>query len=415
MTDTKTATPRERSEADIAFRPASEDDVKRTVTWAAGEKTPLEILGHGTKRAIGRAVQAAHTLDLSDLSGVNFYEPDELVLSARAGTPRAELEELLAGSNQQFEFEPIDYGPLLGGEPGRGTLGGMLSANLAGPRRLKAGAARDHVLGVRCVTGRGEVVKSGGRVVKNVTGYDLSKGLAGAWGTLAVLTEITMKVLPRPQTEATLIVSGLNDAEAAEAMAAAMGSSGEVAGAAHLPESVRGKFLSGDLPRGPATVMRLEGFAPSVAYRLERLAGLMASHGATERLEAAQSETLWREIRDVRPFCDGTQRAVWRVSVAPSDGHRLMAALRLQTGVDGYYDWQGGLVWLRMEAACEADLVRRTIRALGGGHATLVRADAATRASVPIFEPQPGPLAALSARLKDQFDPQGILNPRRMG
>lgn len=398
---------------DPHLRPTTEDQVRDAVAWAAAEKTPLEIVGHGSKRAIGRPMQTAETLSLADLKDVTLYEPDELVLAAFAGTPLAELEALLAENNQRFEFEPMDYGPLLGEEPGRGTIGGMLAANLAGPRRLKAGAARDHVLGIRCVTGRGEIVKSGGRVVKNVTGYDLSKGLAGSWGTLAVLTEVTMKVLPRAQTEATLVLFGLTDSDATAAMSLAMGSSGEVASAAHLPESVKGRFIDGQLPRA-ATVLRLEGFGPSVDYRFERLAQLLAPFGPTERLDDALSRQLWQEVRDVKPFADGTMRPVWRVSVAPMEGHALVAALRLKAGIDAFYDWQGGLVWLRMEAGADAVGLRQAIRAVGGGHATLVRAAPELRRSVDVFEPQPGPLAALSARLKAEFDPIGILNPGRM-
>jgi glycolate oxidase FAD binding subunit len=187
------------------FTPATAEETLNIVRWAAGEETPLEIVGHGSKRGIGRPSQAEHVLDLSQLSGVTLYEPEELVLSARAGTPLAEIEALLERHNQQLAFEPMDYGPLLGGEPGRGTIGGVLGANLSGPRRIKAGAARDHVLGVNAVSGRGEAFKSGGRVVKNVTGYDLSKGLAGSWGTLAVVTDVTFKVLPAAETERTLV------------------------------------------------------------------------------------------------------------------------------------------------------------------------------------------------------------------
>ncbi|WP_099866204.1 glycolate oxidase subunit GlcE [Pararhizobium haloflavum] len=395
------------------LRPTTEDGVRDAVAWAISERAPLEIVGHGSRRAIGRPMQTAETLSLADLSGVTLYEPEELVLSARAGTPLADLSTLLAERGQQFQFEPMDYGPLLAEPPGVGTLGGMAASNLSGPRRLKAGAARDHVLGMRFVTGRGDIVKAGGRVVKNVTGYDLSKGLCGSWGTLGAMTEVTMKVMPRPETEATLVLSGLDDGEATEAMAVAMGSSAEVASAAHLPESVKGRFLDKALAAS-STVLRLEGFAPSVEYRFSRLAALLKPFGPAERLDGDESQRLWREIRDVEPFCDGTARPVWRVAVAPSVGHQLVGALRLRVGVDAFYDWQGGLVWLRMEAEPGAELLRATIRALGGGHATLIRASREDRASIPVFEPQPAPLAALAGRLKAQFDPHGILNPGRM-
>lgn len=397
------------------FTPTTVVEVLEAVRWAVSEETPLEILGHGSKRGIGRPLQTEHAIDLSRLVGVTLYEPAELVLSARAGTAMAEIAALLEENGQELAFEPIDYTPLLGGEAGGGTIGGALAANLSGPRRVKAGAARDHVLGIHAVSGRGEAFKSGGRVVKNVTGYDLSKAMAGSWGTLAVLTDVTFKVLPRAETEATLVLRGLSEEEAVAAMAVAMGSSGEVAGAAHLPESVTGRVLGGALRGEGSTLLRLEGFGPSVAYRLDRLAALLEGRGVAERLDADASRTLWREIRDCLPFADGTQRPVWRVSMAPSQGHRMVMALRMQAAVDAFYDWQGGLVWLRMEGEPEAEAVRRLVARHGGGHATLVRASAAIRASVPPFEPQPGPLAALSARLKEQFDPKFILNPGRMG
>ncbi|MCP4315688.1 MAG: glycolate oxidase subunit GlcE [Hyphomicrobiales bacterium] len=397
------------------FTPENEEQVLEAVQWAVSEHAPVEIIGHGSKRAIGRPLQVAHGIDLSRMTGVTLYEPEELVLTARAGTALDEIEALLAENGQELQFEPMDYRSLLAsGECGRGTIGAVLATNLAGPRRLKAGAARDHALGIRAVTGRGDVIKSGGRVVKNVTGYDLSRGLSGSWGTLAVFTEVTFKVLPRAETQATLVVSGLNDADAAHVMAQAMGSNAEVSSAAHLPESVSAKFVFGALPQGAATVLRIEGFAHSVDYRLTNLQNALDRYGACRRLEADETRLLWQQIRDVEPFCDDTERPVWRISVAPGAGHQLLAGLRLQTGVDAFYDWQGGLVWLRMEADAEADLVRGAINALGGGHATLVRANGALRNQIPVFEPEEATLAALSRRLKEQFDPEFILNPGRL-
>lgn len=396
------------------FTLTTAQEVLELVRWAAAEEASLEVIGHGSKRGIGRPVQTEHVLDLSPLSGVTLYEPEELVLSARAGTPIIEIETLLSKQNQQLAFEPMDYGPLLGGESGRGTIGGALCANLSGPRRIKAGAARDHVLGVNAVSGRGEAFKSGGRVVKNVTGYDLSKGLAGSWGTLAVVTDVTFKVLPAAETEKTLILSGLDDAEAAAAMSEAMGSSAEASGAAHLPEGVAGRFLSGALAGAARTVLRVEGVAPSVDYRIDLLARLLKPWSTAELIERQESQALWREIRDCHPFADGTHAAVWRVSMAPTEGHKMVDAFRRAAGANAYYDWQGGLVWLRMEADPEAEILRRATAHFGGGHATLARAAPAVRAAIPVFQPQPLALAALSARLKEQFDPRNILNPGRM-
>ncbi|MCV3205404.1 FAD-binding protein [Mesorhizobium sp. YC-39] len=397
------------------FTPATSSEVLSTVQWAASEESPLEILGHGSKRGIGRPQQSEHSLDVSKLTGVTLYEPAELVLSAKAGTPLAEIEALLAENAQQLAFEPMDYGPLLGGKPGKGTIGGALAANLSGPRRLKAGAARDHILGINAVAGRGEAFKSGGRVVKNVTGYDLSKLMANSWGTLAVFTDVTFKVLPSAETEVTLAIRGLLDDAAAAAMALALGSSAEVSSAAHLPERVAGRVAGGSFGSEAATLLRVEGFGPSVAYRIAALKDLLRNAGPLEEISGEATHSLWRDVRDCAPFADGSEKPVWRVSMAPAQAHQMVLALRMQAAVDAFYDWQGGLIWLRMEHGDpEADLLRGLIRKHGGGHATLVRAAPSHRAAVPVFEPQAPQLAALSARLKAEFDPKAILNPGRM-
>src|SRR5499427_4171632 len=260
------------------LKPRDGKEVEEVVRWALDHDKPLELAGRGTKYGIGRPSQTDLTLDLSGLAGVTLYEPAELVLSARAGTPVSEIEVLLDKHNQELAFEPIDYGPLLGAETNNGTLGGAIAANLSGPRRIKSGAARDHFLGVTAVTGRGETIKSGGRVVKNVTGYDLCKLLAGSWGTLAAITDITIKVLPKAETETTVVVTGLDDARACAAMTAAMGSPCDVSGAAHVPDHIASWFDG--LPKAEAsTVLRLEGFAPSVAHRKDALVALMKNFG----------------------------------------------------------------------------------------------------------------------------------------
>jgi glycolate oxidase FAD binding subunit len=311
----------------------------------------------------------------------------------------------------------MDYGPLLGGRLAKGitsgTIGGVLAANLSGPRRLKAGAARDHILGVHAVSGRGEAFKSGGRVVKNVTGYDLSKLMAGSWGTLAVVTDVTFKVLPAAETETTLALRGLLDEEAAAAMALAVGSSAEISGAAHLPEGIAGTIAGGALGSDAATLLRIEGFGPSVAYRAAAVKELLKAADAVHEISGDASKAIWRDIRDCAPFADRTERPIWRVSMAPSEAHKMTLALRMQTPAEAFYDWQGGLVWLRMQDDPEAELLRALVKRFGGGHATLVRASPSHRAAIPVFEPQPPALAALSARLKGEFDPKGILNPGR--
>ncbi|MEJ2374036.1 MAG: glycolate oxidase subunit GlcE [Pseudolabrys sp.] len=394
------------------LKPRDAKEVEEAVRWALGEEKPLEVLGQGSKRPLGRPSQTDLTLDLTGLTGVTLYEPAELVLSARAGTPLAEIEKLLDDNNQQLDFEPMDYGPLLGQPAGQGTLGGVIAANLSGPRRVKAGAARDHFLGVTAVTGRGDTIKSGGRVVKNVTGYDLCKLFAGSWGTLAAMTDITVKVLPKPETEASVIVAGLDDAGACQAMSVAMGSPYDVSAAAYLPDHVASWFDG--LPKAQATTaLRLEGHAPSVAHRKETLAALMAPFGPVEIFGEADSRVLWQSVRTVKPFATGTARPLWRISVPPARGHELSE--QITPAAQMFYDWAGGLVWVAMPYAQEphADAVRGAVAEIGG-HATLVRAPAALRAAVDVFQPEQAALAAVSKRVKESFDPKGVLNPGRM-
>src|SRR4051794_2231187 len=390
------------------LKPRDGKDVEAAVQWALAEGKTLEIVGHGLKRGIGRAAQWDLSLDLSVLSGVTLYEPEELILSAKAGTPIAEIERLLEANNQELAFEPIDYGPVFGADPGRGTIGGVLGANLSGPRRIKAGAARDHFLGVTAVSGRGETFKSGGRVVKNVTGYDLCKVLAGSYGTLAVMTDVTVKVLPRAETEQTVLVLGLDDANAIRAMSAAMNSSNDVSGAAHCPATTSASIQAEATQA--LTLLRLEGVAPSVAHRRRALEALLKPFGEITLLEEGASRDAWRVMRNVMPFTSGV-RALWRISVPPSQGHEVAAAIG--EGAQYFYDWAGGLIWAALPAEGDGGAAR--IRAaLKGGHATLIRAPAAIRAAVPVFEPQDAALAALTKRVKESFDPKGMLGPGRM-
>ena len=399
--------------ADV-LKPRDAKEVGDAVHWALDHEKALEVAGRGTKRAIGRPSQTDLTLDLSGLTGVALYEPAELVLSARTGTPLSEIEALLDQNNQELAFEPIDYGPLLGGEAGQGTIGGAIAANLSGPRRIRAGAARDHFLGFAAVTGRAEAVKSGGRVVKNVTGYDLSKLMAGSWGTLAAMTDVTIKVLPKAETEASVLIEGLDDEKACAAMAAAMGSPYDVSGAAHLPDHVASWFDG--LPRPEAaTVLRLEGFAASVSPRKAALAALMKPFGPVVLLEEQESRALWRSVRAVKPFSGAAAQArpLWRISVPPAQGHRL--ASLITPAAQMFYDWGGGLVWVAMPFENEPDAgsIRRATAEIGG-HATLIRAPASVRAAVDVFQPEPPAIAALTRRVKESFDPRRLLNPGRM-
>jgi glycolate oxidase FAD binding subunit len=392
------------------FAPADIDELREAVAGALAAEEPVEIVGGGSKRGLGRPMQTAHTLDLSRLSGIRDYAPSELVLTVGAATPLAEIEAALAEHGQMLAFEPPDWRSLLGGE-GEPTLGGALACNLAGPRRIKAGAARDHFLGFRAVSGRGEIFKAGGKVVKNVTGYDLCKLMAGSYGTLAALEEVTVKVLPRPESVATVLIRAADPAVATQLMNAALGSPHDISGAAYLPPGVEATGVGGG-----AVALRVEGHAPSVAFRR---AALAREHDAAGTLGDSESLALWRAIGDVAPLGGLSGRAVWRVSVAPARGAEVAETIARELEAMWFFDWGGGLVWAAVceDGAAGAAVIRAAIRGVGGrgtGHATLIKASPGLRGALAVLEPEPAPLAALSRRVKEAFDPHHVLNPGRM-
>ena len=384
------------------IKPRDAKELRQAVEWALNGGVTLDVRGQGSKIALGKPMRCDQVLDLSGLSGVVDYAPEELVVTLRAGTPLSEVEALLAQRNQMLAFEPPDLGPLLGLEAGQGTLVGAVMGNLAGSRRVSAGAARDHLLGFSGVNGRGEAFKSGGKVMKNVTGYDLSKLLAGSWGTLAVLDEVSVKVLPAPDQTRTLLLLGLADDAAVKAMCAAMGSPHDVSGAAH----VAGK-----------TALRLEGVAPSVEARLKGLRELLAASGTKmEEIGTLESRAFWREVRDVAPLKADQDAIVWKISCPPTESPGIVARIKAKRPVaETFYDWSGGLIWLALPASADADHeIVRGVLGPAGGHATLIRAAESVRASVPVFQPQPAALAALASRVKESFDPKCLFNPGRM-
>ncbi|MEL6681544.1 MAG: FAD-binding protein [Pseudomonadota bacterium] len=363
--------------------PTTENDLAEMIAGANG---PLRITGGGT-RPIGQSDGAI--LSTAKMDGITLYEPGALTIVAKAGTPVKVIEEKLAAENQRLAFEPMDHRVLLGtkGEP---TIGGVVAANVSGPRRISVGACRDFMLGVRFVDGVGNIVKNGGRVMKNVTGYDLVKLMTGAYGTLGVMTEVSMKVLPDVAGQAMLTLEGLDDAQAVAAMSAALSSPYEVTGVAHDPQA--GK-----------TLFRLEGFPDSVAYRAEALTKHLAKFGSaitTDDTAAVKDE--WAGIRDIETFASAAGD-VWRISTKPSDAPALVAGMGAKAVV---YDWGGGLIWALTDAG------RNLRRALGDfdGHATLIRGTV----DAPAFHPEAAPLAAISAGLREKFDPRGILNPGMM-
>jgi glycolate oxidase FAD binding subunit len=402
----------------LRIRDAS--DVEQAVRAALAAEQPLEIVGHGTKRQIGQPMATNAVLDLSALNAVTSYEPNELIITVQAGAPLADVMSLIDSKNQQFAFEPVNAAPLLGAA-GPGTIGGMIAAGLAGPRRVKAGGARDHLLGAHAVSGFGDSFKTGGKVVKNVTGYDLCKLLAGSWGTLAVMTEVTLKVMPKGEAERTLVLRGLDHLAANKAMTAALGSPYDVSGAAHVPSSALRSEVAGldaiGSPRGAVTLIRLEGILASASHRAASLADALKPFGTTQLLEDAASAAVWAAIRDVLPFAaDGPLGAwpVWRIVCPPASGGALGQALARETGGEVIYDWGGGLIWVALppKGDAQAALVRQRVAA-AAGHATLLRASDVVRRQVDVFQPQAEGLRALSERVRNSFDPKDILNRGR--
>jgi glycolate oxidase FAD binding subunit len=367
------------------MRPTSEAELAELISTASA---PFAVRGGGT-RLIGYT--GSVELDTSGMTGITLYEPGALTLVAQAGTPIAEIEIALKAENQRLAFEPSDLRDVLG-TSGASTIGGVVACNASGPRRISAGACRDFMLGVRFVDGSGNVVKNGGRVMKNVTGYDLVKLMSGAHGTLGVLSEVSLKVLPDIEMQLCLRIEGLDAISAVAAMSAALGSPFEVSGAA--------RDLDG------AILLRLEGFEASVRYRAARLQSVLAQFGAVEVMDDQSAcRTLWRDVQDARGFANGAD--LWRISVKPSDAPRVLEAIKPSKTM---LDWGGGLIWV--EVASGTDLRAKMNVA---GHATLMRADAETFARLGRFQPEPSPIAKISAGLRARFDPKGLLNPGLMG
>jgi glycolate oxidase FAD binding subunit len=387
---------RDRKAEAVAPRPASEEALADAIRAAAGVRRPLRIVGGDTRR-LGHDV-AGEAISAAGLAGIRLYEPGALTMVAGAGTPLAEIEAALAAQGQRLPFEPWD-GRALYGRTGAPTIGGVVAVNASGPRRLQAGACRDSLLGLRFVDGTGAIVKSGGRVMKNVTGLDLVKLLCGSHGTLGVITEVAFKVLPKPESAITLAFDGLSDDAAVAVMVAATATPYEVTGAAHVPRGLS--------PR-PLTMLRVEGFPAQADYRANRLAAALAHLAPARRVEGDADD--WAFVRDARRFADHPGD-VWRYSVRPSEGARVGAAVRAITPrSEVFYDWAGGLVWALTP---EHTYGREALRGIGG-HATLMRAGPETMAHMGVFHPQPAPLARIEADLRARFDPAGVLNPGRM-
>lgn len=400
------------------LKPATDWELQGMVKQLAARGLSVELVGNGTKRSVGRPVAASMAMTTIGMRGIAMYEPTELVMSARAGTPLSQIEVELAGRGQMLAFEPVDLGPALGTYAGSQTIGAVFACNLSGARRISAGAARDHLIGIKGVNGRAEIFKSGGRVMKNVTGIDVARGMAGSWGTLGVVTEVTFKVLPIPEDTATLVFPGLTDDLAVELLCAAMGSPFEVSGTVHLPATLAARLLHDELRSvgRSLTAIRLENFSRSVSYRKERMKQLLKVYGQPIELDQESSLKFWGELRRLSVMQLGGQTYLWKISTSPKAAPPLVNAIRRHMDdVEVMYDWSGGLVWMETPASADAGAadIRRAL-ATHGGYATLMRADAAVRQTVDVFQPLNPVAERLSRGLKSAFDPQGVFNPGRM-
>ncbi len=405
------------SDSDNISIARDEKDLEDCIRRSVAEDTPLSIEGLGTKRAIGNVNTEHRRLSLEKLSGIVDYEPNELVLTARAGTPLSEIHSALSSEQQQLAFEPPDMGLVISGNPNPGTIGGLLATNLSGPRRFVAGAPRDHFLGVKGISGRGEPFKAGGRVVKNVTGYDMCKLLAGSYGTLAVMTEVTVKVLPAPETSVSLVVAGLDQKTAQKALTQWTSTPYAISGGAYLLERLTANSSVPEISvlDQSATIIRIEGTAVSVKSRADFLKQDLALSGNVIEIEDGASTSLWAEICSPQPGpgdCD-----LWRVSVPPSKWVHLLETLgRESIEDDPLVDWAGGLLWLRLPT--DAEMVRERLfsamEEIGGGSAVLVRPGSKERTPRQSFSPLFAGVHTLNRRLKENFDPKRILNPGRM-
>jgi glycolate oxidase FAD binding subunit len=384
--------------------PSSEAEAAQMVIEARAIRRKLDIVGGGTRAGLGRPPSANAALSTGNMSGIAFYEPAEMVISAQAGTPVSQIEAVIAQRGQMLPFEPMDHRGLYGVE-GEPTIGGLVAANISGPRRISAGAARDALIGVRLINGRGEIVKNGGRVMKNVTGLDLVKLTCGAQGTLGLVTQATFRLLPRPERAATIVIRRLDDTHAIEALSLALGSPFGISGAAHISAGMGRDF--------PRTFLRIEGFADSVEYRIAALLSLLAPFGAKHALEAEDSDRIWLDIRDAGFLAAPIERAIWRISVAPSAAADFVARVGAHA-LAHFYDWGGGLVWLSSAPSTEAAAAVRAALAPAGGHVTLVRAPDELRERVDVFEPLSAPLARITKGVKASFDPDGIFNAGRL-
>ena len=390
------------------FTPADDGEACVLIREAVESGGSFEIIGAGTKRNLGRPDSAGAILDLSRISGVIDYQPEELVFSAKAGTPLLEIEAMLDARDQMLAFEPCDWAPLFGEATGRQTLAGAIAADVSGPRRVKHGSARDHVIGCRFINGAGKLIRAGGPVIKNVTGFDIPKLMCGAFGTLGVLTELTLRVLPRPPHANTVVLRDCTPEAGLAALIRAAQIPVEPTGLAYLPGEALRSFDSADSTSPGQALIRIEGSAAATEEKLEVLKQEFR-HLDLAILHDVETRILFRRIGEGVVF--GAQADLWRLCVPAAAAADALAMVGASLWLA---DWAGGLIWLQMPATVESAAKLRRITAEAGGHAGLFRASADARRKIAVFEPETPVRANLTKSMKQAFDPRNLFNPGRM-
>ena len=396
------------------FKPTTREEISEFVRECYKKSIPIEISGHKSKRNIGRNFQTEKTLDLSKYSGIIEYKPEELYIKAKAGTPIREIISELDKNNQQLAFEPVDFGLLFSGKKNDGSIGGVIACNFAGSRRFKAGSVRDHVLGFQGVNGKGEIIKSGGTVVKNVTGYDLCKILSGSFGTLTVLTEVSVKVLPKPPTNKTLIIDNPHLKKALEYLNLALSSSSDPSGGVFYPEYFRNNFTFNDLTtEGAITAIRVEGPNDSVDYRIKKLCKELAINtNEIAVLDTEQSNIFWEKTRSLVVFSE-LKNNLLRIVVPASETFEVLTKLKIYE-IKHFVDWGGNLIWLQIDKISTKILKEiKNIVVEASGYLTVIKIEENLKATIDVFTID-SIKYKISERIKKSFDPKRILNPGKM-
>jgi len=409
-------------DSDSAEYPQNEKEVSNFIKKFYKSSIPIEIIGSGSKRKIGKKLQCTKTLNLSKLNGIIEYLPEELYIRVKAGTLIKKIEEELKKNKQQLAFEPIDFGYLLNGKSDYGTAAGQVACNISGPRRFKVGSVRDHVLGFRGVNGRGEIIKSGGVVVKNVTGYDLCKLICGSYGTLVALTEITFKVLPSPEESKTLVIHNQKLEFAANFLDQAISSSNDISGAIFLPKepevsgcvmNIEKTFKLNDLKHeGSITAIRIEGSRNSINQRFKNLIkGLKIINFDLSTLEAYQSEIFWNKVKSLE-FFSNSKNSILRIVIPPSECVKLV--YQFSNKYKYYLDWGGALMWMEAFELSEEmfESIRKKVVKLGG-YVTMIKNSDYLPYVDDVFTINRDRFN-ISQNIKKSFDPKGILNSGKM-